>query len=364
MFKQLLVIGLSTLLLTGCKDGLFDAIADEPLQEDPFARPAKIEAARKVAFSFYKTFPGVTEASRNSVLAFRVPGQIEALPVRAGQILKKGDVIAKLDDTHYKNVVAQQQAAFDLAQIQLTRTQSLFEKKHVAKAALDAAQSNFASAEVDLKMAKEDADYTLLRAPYDGVVARIDVERYQNVTAGAPVIQFQGRKNIDIVFNVPERLLLLFSPVGDSLNLGFDVRFDALPDRHFTALYKEHDALPDAVTRSFRVKATMPVPQELTVLPGMSVNVRADIASIAAPEGSGGVLVPLESVFEDGGKRWVWKVDDQNQVRRTEVTVFGLEDGAVRLLDGLEDGDRVIAVGVSHVAEGMKVRAYQKERGL
>ncbi len=166
------------------------------------------------------------------------------------------------------------------------------------------------------------------------------------------------------MFNVPERLLLLFHPIESALKPAFEIRFDALPEKRFTAFYKEHDALPDAVTRSFKVTATMPVPKELTVLPGMSVNVRADVAGLTAPEGSGGVLVPLESVFEDGGKRWVWKVDDQNQARKTEVDVFGLEDGAVRLLKGLEDGDRVVAVGVAHVAEGMKVRAYQKERGL
>ncbi|WP_171022143.1 efflux RND transporter periplasmic adaptor subunit [Cohaesibacter sp. CAU 1516] len=364
MLRKLLLIGLSALALAGCKDGVFDAIAEEPVQEDPFARPAKITTASKVAFSFYKTFPGVTAASRNSILAFRVAGQISELPIHAGQILKEGDVIAKLDDTPYKNVVAQRQATFDLAQIQLTRTESLFEKKHVAKAALDTAKATFSGAEVALKMAKEDVGYTVLHAPYDGVIAKVNVERYQNVAAGAAVIQFQGRDDIDIVFNVPEKLLLLFNPISNSLGLAFEVRFDALPDQKFLATYKEHDALPDAVTRSFKVTATMPVPKELSVLPGMSVNVRADVAGLTAPEGTGGVLVPLESVFEEAGKRWVWKVDPQNQARKTEVEVFGLEDGSVRILEGLQDGDRLVAVGVSHVAEGMKLRAYQKERGL
>ena len=263
MSKKLLLIGLSSILLAGCQDA-FNAIAEEPAQEDPFARPAKIETARKVAFSFYKTFPGVTEASRNSILAFRVPGQIEELPIRAGQVLKKGDIIAKLDDTPYKNVVTQRQASYDLAKIQLTRTESLFEKKHVAKAALDTAKASFSGAEVALKMAKEDVGYTVLHAPFDGVAARIDVERYQNVKAGATVIQFQGRENIDIVFNVPEKLLLLFNPIESALKPAFEVRFDALPEKPFTALYKEHDSLPDAVTRSFKVTATMPVPKDIS----------------------------------------------------------------------------------------------------
>lgn len=182
MMKQIAILGLGAVLLTGCNDINFTANAQEPA-EDPFARPAKIAIARKADFRLYKTFPGVTEASRNSVLAFRVAGQIEKLPARAGQVLSKGSLIAQLDQTPYLNVVADRQARFDLAKTRLTRTESLFTKKHVAKAALDEAKSNFAAAEVALKMAKDDLSYTRLVAPYDGVVAKISVERFQNVKA-------------------------------------------------------------------------------------------------------------------------------------------------------------------------------------
>ena len=75
-------------------------------------------------------------------------------------------------------------------------------------------------------------------------------------------------------------------------------------------------------------------------------------------------MFPLESVFDEGGKKWVWKVDDEGLTHKTEVDVFGIEEGAIRLKSGLEDGDRVVAVGVAHVTEGMKVRTYKKEGGL
>ena len=364
MFKKFALVGLAALALAGCDDSLFSANAVEQQNEDPFARPAKIAIAAKTAFSLKKTFPGVTEASRNSVLAFRVAGQIDDLPVNAGQRLKEGELIARLDDTPYLNVVASRQATFDLARTRLTRTESLFEKKHVAKAALDEAKSNFASAEVALKIAKEDVGYTELRAPFDGEVARIDVERFQNVGAGTPVIQFHGNKNIDFVFNVPERLFLLFNPSKVVVHPTVDVIFDSQPDRKFTATYKEHDGLPDPVTRSFKVKATMAQPDDLIVLPGMSVTVTLDTAMISNLDTTEGVLVPLEAVFEEAGKRWVWKIDDKSEARKTEVDVFGIEDGGIRIKSGLEDGDQVIAVGVAHVTEGEKIRPYKKERGL
>ena len=364
MIKKIAMIGLSAMVLTGCNDGLFDAFAVDAKKEDQFARPAKIATAKKVAFNFSKTFPGVTEASRSSVLAFRVAGQIDELPVLSGQVLKEGDIIARLDDTPYRNVVVTRQASFDLAKTQLERTEALYKKKHVAKAVLDEAKSNFAAAEVALKIAREDVGYTTLKAPFDGEIARIDAERFQNISAGAPVIQFQGMKNIDIAFNIPEKLLLMFNPSKNVPLPIFEIAFDAHPEQKFIAKYKEHDALPDPVTRSFQVTATMPRPTELSVLPGMSVNVSVNTGHVLKNLETSGVLVPLEAVFDEAGKKWVWKVDDENQARKTEVEVSGLEDVSVRIRSGLTDGDRVIAVGVSHVSEGLKVRPYKKERGL
>ncbi|WP_373236442.1 efflux RND transporter periplasmic adaptor subunit [Cohaesibacter celericrescens] len=364
MIKKLMLIGFSALLLAGCNSDIFSAVAEEAVVEDPSARPAKIATARKIAFNDNKIFPGVTEASRNSVLAFRVAGQITELKVHAGQTLKEGDVIAELDETPYLNVVAAKQATYDLANTQLVRTQALFDKKHVAKAALDTAKSTFSAAEVALKMAKEDLGYTKLYAPYDGVVAQTNVERYQNVAAGTQIVQYQGLENIDVVFNVPEKIFLMFNPQKFLSMPSFEVRFDALPGKRFTALYKEHDELPDTVTRSFKITATMPRPEQYTILPGMSISVVLDLSAIAEYSATKGVLVPLESVFDEGGKRWVWKVDSENLARKTEVGIYGIEDDGVRIQSGLDDGDKVIAVGVAHVTEGMKVRPYKKERGL
>ena len=160
MIKQILLLIASVSLLAGCNESLFPVGAQEVQQEDPFARPAKIARAQKVTFSIHKTFPGVTKASRNSVLAFRVPGQINELPVRSGQFLKTGEVIARLDDATYQNALAERQASFDLAKTQLERSKALFKKDHVAKASLDSAQQVFDSAAAALKTAEENVEYT------------------------------------------------------------------------------------------------------------------------------------------------------------------------------------------------------------
>lgn len=359
--SSILVFG-ALLALAGCLD---QSQQEEAAQSNAdIIRPAKIAIAKSSLNNLEKTFPGVTEASRKSVLAFRVSGQIVQFPALSGQELKKGTLIAKLDETPFLNTLAERQASFDLAQTELKRSAALFEKKHLSKAGLDRVQSQFDIAAAALKRAKDDLGYTSLQAPYDGVVAQTQAERFQNIQAGAPIAEFHGNKNIDITFNIPESLFLQLDRTRAQQNREVAVTFDALPERKFAAWYRKHESVPDVATRSFKITVSMPRPVGLSVLPGMSVNVALDIGKLVKQQDQKGLLVPLESVFDQDGKRWVWKLDNDNAARKTEVSVQGIDHGMLRITAGLEEGDKLIAVGVTHIVEGQKVRPFEKERGL
>ncbi|WP_135079187.1 efflux RND transporter periplasmic adaptor subunit [Terasakiella sp. SH-1] len=325
-------------------------------------RPAKIAIAQNQAALHEKVFPGVTEATRRSTLAFRVNGQVVELPVRAGQLIKKGDLIARIDDASYRNTLADRHAKYKLAKMEFERQKVLFSQKHVAKSRLDEARSTFEAADAAYKLAKDDVSYTKLTAPYDGMISRIDIDNFQNIQAKEPIVEFQGAKEIDVVFNVPESLFLKLNK--DNTNGGHVlVRFDAMPETTFDAWYREHETVPDATTRSFKVTVSMPRPLGLTVLPGMSVTVSVNLSKVFNTNKEG-VLIPLEAVFEAEEQTWVWKLDDNNAARKTAVTTSGIEKENIRITDGLTDKDRVIAVGVTYVREGQKVRPIVKERGL
>ncbi len=339
---------------------------DEPQDQaetKDLIRPAKVATAKNSLFETKKIFPGITEATKRSTLAFRVPGQITELPIVSAQHLKKGDLIASLDDAPYQATLKDRQAKFNVARTNLNRQKQLHAKKYVSQAKLDEARSSYQAASAALKLAKDELSYTRLLAPYDGVVSRIDVDNFQNVQAKEQIVQFQGAKNIDIAFNVPESLFLKLN--GDNTQDGHViVRFDSLPDRQFDAWYREHDSVPDATTRSFKVIVSMPRPKDLTVLPGMTASVEVDLSQVLNADQKEGILLPLEAVFEEGGKSWVWKLTAENAAQKTEVTAIGLEGSSIRLSSGLTDGDRVIAAGVSHVREGQIIRPIVKERGL
>ncbi len=354
--KKIGFAALMLMALTAC-DG-----KEENTQKEELVRPAKIATATNQIAEHNKVFPGVTEATRRSTLAFRVSGQVIELPIRAGQLLKEGDLIARLDDATYRNNLSDRKAKYQLAKTEFDRQKVLFSQKHVAKSRLDEARSNFEAADAAYKLAKDDLSYTRLTAPYDGLVSRIDIDNFQNVQAKENVVQYQGAKEIDVVFNVPESLFLKLNK--DNTNNGHVlVRFDAMPDRTFDAFYREHETVPDATTRSFKVTVSMPRPENLTVLPGMSVNVSVNLSQVYKTDNAG-FLLPLEAVFNEADATWVWKLDSENVAHKTQVKTKGIEGKNIRILDGIDEGDRVIAVGVSYVQEGQKVRPIVKERGL
>ncbi|HAU29870.1 MAG TPA: efflux RND transporter periplasmic adaptor subunit [Rhodospirillaceae bacterium] len=325
-------------------------------------RPAKIAIARTMDEQKTRIFPGVTEATRKTDLAFRVGGQVVAIPVLAGQAIKQGDLIARLDDAPYRATLADRKARYDLAQVNYTRQKTLFEKKQVAKSRLDEAVSSFEAAQAALTLAQDDLTHTRLTAPYDGLISRIDIDAFQNVQAQQPVAQIQGMATIDVIFNVPENLFVLLKKENAGIG-NVQIRLDSMPDKIFDARYREHETTPDVTTRSYKVNVSMPRPEGITLLPGMSASVIVDLSSLYRDQGHS-VLVPMESVFDEGGKTFVWHLDESNIATKAPVVVEGLEGTSIRIRDGLAPGDRVIAVGAAQIHEGQRVRPLVRERGI
>jgi len=345
------------LLLSGCDDSASGVARPGSL------RPVKIAIAQSAAGLRTRTFPGVTEAARKSTLTFRVGGLVQRLPVKAGQKIRKGELIAGLDEIPYRNVVRDREAKYQLARARHDRQVVLFGKKLIAKSSLDEAEAALKEARAALDNARLDLKHTSLRAPYDGLIARVHLDNYQNVAANAPVVTMQGADKIDIVFSVPEQLLLR-ARRGQAAKTPFKIRFDTDTERVFIARYRKHDSIPDTATRSYRVVLEMPNPEDLLILPGMSVTVEADLSALEKDSGAPGVLVPVEAVFEQDGKTYVWRVDDGDVSHKATVIAAGIEGRHIRLTGGLEAGQRVIAAGVSQITENMRVRPLTKERGL
>ena len=309
-------------------------------------------------------YPGKVVATEGSELAFRVSGQLERFPVRAGEQVKKGQLLAALDPSDFRNQLADRQAQYDLAESQYQRGISLRDRGVISEAQFDEIEAKRRQAQAALSLARDNVNYTRLKAPYGGTVARTEVENYQFVQAKQPILYLQGDKNIDIEFAVSERFLANLKKDGEDYQP--ELRFEGAPDKVFKASYKEHEASADDRTQTYIITLTMPNPEGILVLPGMSVDVAIDLSKIMR-KATAWPQVPVEAVFNPDGKdsAHVWRFNPEDgTVSAVPVTLGQVIGNGVEITAGLETGDKVVGAGVHHLKEGQEVRELVKERGL
>lgn len=353
----------AALVLTAC-----DRSGTETVEtRAEIARPAKIVPVLSDGISVLRSFPGTLEATKKADLAFRVGGQLAELPAQAGLEVNKDDMLAHLDESDYRNTLEERQARFDLAKIQHEQASKLLEKKLTSQLQYDQTVADLKSARAALEQARDNLRYTRLVAPFDGIVARVDVENFQAVQAKTPIIELQANDLLDIRFSVPESLISQLKLVEDPEIINSicgKVRFTTHPDRFFKACHKEHESVPDQLTRNYSVVFTLDRITEFAILPGMSASIELNFSAFLPDDTKNELLVPVEAVFEKDGKKWVWRVDAEMRTQRVPVEVGRFHQGMIEITTGLSPDSKVVAAGVSYVREGMLVRPIVKERGL
>ena len=247
------LLGLS-LALWGC--------GEEPPVEEVQAQPVKLYTVDSMVEGRLRHYPGKVVATEGSELAFRVSGQLEQLPVRAGEEVKKGQLLAALDPADFRNQLADRQAQYDLADSQYQRSISLFERGVISEAQFDEIKAKRRQAQAALSLARDNVNYTRLKAPYAGTVARTYVENYQFLQAKEPILYLQGNKNIDIEFAVSERFFTNIRQDGEDYQP--ELRFEGAPDKVFKASYKEHEASADDRTQTYIITLTTTIMFVLT----------------------------------------------------------------------------------------------------
>jgi len=344
----------------------------EPAPQPEVARPAKIFTVEGPDALLIRSFPGEVRASNEADLAFRVSGKLIDFPAHRGMDVKQGELLARLDPADYQAALDQAQAEFDLATAQFNRSAELIDRQLISKADYDQRLSWMRVRQSNLTRARNNLDYTQLFAPFEGVIARRLAENYESVQAGQVIMILQTAKMIDVTVDVPESIIGRVERTrADRDPQPVQVRFGSLGEQTHTAVYKEHETNADPATLTYKVTFSLPVPDGLNILPGMSATVIADLSRLFADEIKKTTLVPIEAVFSaedeplDADYRHVWLIDEATmRTQRHAVRVGQLTGDKIIIVEGLNEGDRIIAAGVNAVQEGMLVRQMSRERGL
>ncbi|MFC3033811.1 efflux RND transporter periplasmic adaptor subunit [Pseudoalteromonas fenneropenaei] len=332
----------------------------------PVVRPVKLFTVDGQSSENVRHFPAEVVANQGSYLAFRLSGELLEFPVLAGQHVDKGQLLAKLDPKDFQLQFEERQARFELAQSQLTRIKTLNERGIASQSELDQAIANKEVAESALKIAKTNLENTELRAPFSGTVAKVFVKNFENVQAKQNILRLETRDLMDVVIQVPEKLV---ARVDKDTDYQPTVMFDGFPDKSYSLTVKEWDTQADPITLTYKVVFSLPVPEDFNLLAGMTGHVYIDLNKITAGTNRGHI-VPIESVFSEPNQAlkdnsFVWLYDQNNHtVHKQAVQVGSLHHHGIAVIAGLEEGQQIVAAGVHHLEEGVTVRPWQKERGL
>ncbi len=356
---------ISLLALSLCSCGK----KEEEKAEAIAARPIKLMSVGSDLTGQTRKLPGTVRATKRVDLAFQVSGPLIELPVKEGQRVNRGDLIARIDPQDFetslrnaKGTMARAKAALDYAIAEYQRyrnvkatdagavSDSMVHLKFTAQAV---AQAGLQSAEAGLAAAQDQLSYTRLRAPFTGLIARRLVDNYQEVAVKQPIVSLQNMTDIEVLVDVPESMM---APIRKA-NPRLYADFASDPTRQFELKIKEAALLADSMTQTFQVVLVMPAPAGIRILPGMTATVSIDFASV--PEDEGGIIVPAIAVWaDDAGHSMIWVVDTKTMtVHRRAVTTGDLTGtNSIKVTAGLNPEEVIAISGVSKLQEGQVVR--------
>ena len=315
-------------------------------------------------------FPGKVRAGESRDLSFEVPGRLVDFDSNSnGRLVKKGDILAKLDARDYEADVKKAEAERERAELTLQRMKNASKTGGVSKEDISKAEADAKTAEAQLAIAKKALESCVIVAPYDGVVAETYPESLDMAAVGQKILTLQDADRVKFDVSIPETMVI-DRRLGDELKARRHfVVFDALPAQKFDVEFVEFTSKADDRTQTFTATFSMPTQERFVILPGMSVTLVIEGGETAKAAGDGKGLqfafaVPTVAVGADEtGAHFVWKLvktDKEGEYRtvKQRVETARLVGTDIGVKSGLENGDRIAVAGVTILTEGRTVTLY------
>ena len=329
--------------------------------EEEIIRPVKIQEINSIQDgSFNIDFPAQISPTQKTVLAFKYAGKIKNINFESGDFVKKGQVIATMDNKDYMvNLEAfskKYEAAKAVAQnaeVQFSRAEKLYKGGALAKKDYDnavmqknVAISTFKEASAGLENARNTLNDTKIIAPYDGYIDKKIVEVGAIVPEGGPVISFISNDITDISVNASLKDI-------EYIKNASDINFkDNSTEKIYTLKVKSIAQNPDSINLTYPVTFTfLNLEKDEKFLSGQTGTVTISVKNNENPE----ILIPLNALFEDNGSN-VYLFKNGIAVK-TAVEIGELrETNKISIVKGLKTGDKVIVAGVSKLVDGDRVK--------
>lgn len=347
--KNIITLSLASLLLSAC---------DKPVEPPLLPRSALVAIVGSANTNSSMVLVGEVKSRYETNLAFRIAGKIIERKVEVGSVVKKGQVLARLDasDTSLNASAAladvrAAEANRALAQSEVERQRLLVDKKFISQSSLDKYEAQLKTADARVNQARAQAAtssnqsrYTALVADRDGVITQIQAEPGQVVAAGAVVAKLVDTQQIEVLVAVPESRM-------NDLKVGDAVKIKLWADQQkiYKGQVREIAPAANSATRAFDVRVSILEADDAVKL-GMTAGV--NFGKTETNE----ILIPATALTQIDGKTSVWVVNKEGIANPQAVTAGQYGEAGVVISSGLQGGEMVAIAGVHTLVKGQKVR--------
>lgn len=317
---------------------------------------------------FYETYPGTVVAPDEVQLRSEVSGFITGIYFSEGSQVSKGTKLYEIDRRKFLAAYEAAKATVEIATANLTKAErdadrykKLDEQNAIAKQVLDDAMTALENARMQLKSAKAnlitaqtDFNYSLITAPFSGLIGFSMVKPGAYVTAGQTLLNtISSEDPVGVDFIIDEKTLPYLIKIQQKKQTDQDSTFRlVLPDNseyQYSGKLATIDRAVDPATGTIRIRTIFPN-LEKTLRPGMNCKIKI------LDENSGlNVNIPLRAIAEQMSEYFVYVIDNKNVVKQKRIELGPVRGENVVVKKGLSAGDRIVLEGIQKIHEGSTV---------
>src|SRR5580692_6597162 len=336
--------------LAGCNDKVAEKATP--------GRPVLVATVQYEAEQPARSFVGTVKPRIETDMGFRVPGKVAKRLVEVGDTVDVGQPLATLDEIDLRLQAEQAEAEFSAATGVLAQAAAAEQRAKdlrakgwatdaqldQAKAAADEARARLNRADRSVELTKNSLSYATLVADTRGVVTATTIEPGQVVAAGQASIRVARLGEKEAVVAIPETLLNRAKSGVATVTLWSDA------DKKYAAKLREVAPSADPATRTYLAKFSMPDAGDNVSL-GMTATL-----TLSDPQSDRVARLPLSALYSQGGDPSLYVVDDKGAISLKPVAVKSYDSNCVVIASGVEEGAKIVVLGVQKLDPGQKVR--------
>jgi membrane fusion protein (multidrug efflux system) len=276
-------------------------------------------------------------------LAFETSGKITNIYFQEGSAVKKGELLAKVNDKPLQAELSKLQAQIPLAEDRVFRQKSLLEKDAVSKEAYEQVSTELEKLHADIDLAKARIAQTELRAPFDGIIGLRQVSEGSYASPTTIVASLTKVVPLKVEFSVNERYTNL-------IRRGTYISFRIPPDLNtYAAQVYAVESRVDLKTRTLKARAVYHNADKL-LTPGRTASIE-----VKSHETVNALTIPNEAIIAEMGRDIAYLYSG-GKAKQIEVIKGIRTESKIQILQGLHIGDTLIVTGVMQLRDGLPVK--------